>query len=277
MTATATHAAASIGSRQLALATVLIAAAGRFADGPLAWLAACLLVGSVALGTLQVLSDDDPATADLGVPIESLIVPSLVAFGTFAAIRVVPIGLLLVVVLGLAAWVMQRVLATEARLLRSRTGPTDGDRTAVLVQVVGVSFVAFVGVAALIPGGLADAVSGPLAAPTGTQLAVLALVDALVAALAGYRAAALRTKNVRDVVWAAVTSGSAVGIAAAAVRAIEVPRLLGPAILIVVFFLWDAIHAGSGSARRDPRRIWEALLLVVLTGVVVGWSLLLRG
>jgi len=49
-----------------------------------------------------------------------------------------------------------------------------------------------------------------------------------------------------------------------------------PALLVLVLFLWDAIHGGAPSRRRDPRRRLEMALLVVLGLVVVGWSLGLR-
>jgi len=68
-----------------------------------------------------------------------------------------------------------------------------------------------------------------------------------------------------------------VAIGAAAFRTIEIPSLLGPALLVLVLFLWDAIHGGAPARRRDPRRRLETALLVVLGLVVVGWSLGLRG
>ncbi|MBF8290446.1 MAG: hypothetical protein HW391_1414, partial [Chloroflexi bacterium] len=88
---------------------------------------------------------------------------------------------------------------------------------------------------------------------------------------------ALRSSNLRDVAWFALTSALVVAIAAVALRAMEIPRLLGPALLVVVLYLWDAIHTGVPTRRRDPRRIWEAALLAILGLVVVAWGLRLRG
>ena len=113
-------------------------------------------------------------------------------------------------------------------------------------------------------------------ASTGIRLRnlfVLAGSDALVAGLLGYRAAALRGTNLREVLWSAVTCAVVVAIAAAGLRAMAIPRLLGPALLVIVFYLWDTIHGAVRADQRDVRRIWEAILLGVAAVVVVIWSL----
>jgi len=102
--------------------------------------------------------------------------------------------------------------------------------------------------------------------------------DALIAFLLGYRAAALRSSSFRDVTWFALTGAAVVAIAAVALRSIEIPRILGPALLVVVFFLWDTIHSGGRTRRRrDPWRAWETALLAVLAIVVIGWTIGQRG
>lgn len=264
------------GTRALVGAAVLVIAGGRFIDGPAAIVAVAALVGATALGTLQVLADEGSPTVAAGVPIESLITPSAAAFAAYGAIRLVPTGLLLVPALAVAAWLLDRVLSTEARLVRGRSGPSEADRTAVLVEVVTIAVLGFTGVAVLVPGGFVEPGADALAAPTGGQLGILAAFDGILAGLLGYRAAALRSPNLRDVLWAALMSGGIVAVGAAALRAIEVPRLLGPALLTLVFFLWDTIHA-TPYGRRDARRLWEALLLLALGVLVVAWTLRLRG
>ena len=57
-----------------------------------------------------------------------------------------------------------------------------------------------------------------------------------------------------------------------------IPRLIGPALLTLAFYLWDALH---GSVARAPPRLtwlWQIVLLAVL-GVPssIAWNLLLRG
>ena len=50
-----------------------------------------------------------------------------------------------------------------------------------------------------------------------------------------------------------------------------------PALLTLVFFLWDAFQGAPPSRRRDPRWIWQTALLVALGVIVVVWNLGLRG
>jgi hypothetical protein len=111
--------------------------------------------------------------------------------------------------------------------------------------------------------------------PEGDLLA-LALADGVVAFLLGYRAAALRVQTARDALISALTYAAAIAIGAAAVRAMAIPRFLGPAILTLAFYLWDAYHAATPSRRRDGRWIWQIVLLVILGLAVIAWNLLLR-
>lgn len=267
--------------RDLTLIAVAIVGLSRLIEPPAVWFVAIFLLGAMLLGTLQVLGDeraeDDGST--LGVPVESLILPAVAAVAAVGAIRLIPFGLWLLPALVITALVVSRCLALEARILASRDGLDADGRTAVLVMTLFVAFIGFVGVAATVPGGLVRPDSegiagGPL--PEGDLIA-LALGDAFIAFLLGYRAAALRVTTLRDALWSAFTYAAAIAIAAAAVRAMEIPRLLGPALLTLVFYLWDAFHSASPSRRREARWLWQTVLLVVLGIAVVVWNLLLRG
>ena len=44
-----------------------------------------------------------------------------------------------------------------------------------------------------------------------------------------------------------------------------------------MFYLWDALHGSAPARRREPRFLWEALLLAALGVVVVLWNVRLRG
>jgi len=263
-------------SQDLVVAGVSLILVSRFVNGPIAWVVGGLLLVAVALGTLQVLGESDAPAAAAGVPIESLILPAAAAFSVFGAVRLVPIGILLAPALLAGGWLIARVLAIEVRILGSATGPSGADRTSVMVGTLIVAFLGFTGIAALVPGGLPE--PGAVLTPplTGPELAALASADALLAFLLGYRTAALRSSNLRDVAWFALTSAIAVAIAAAALRAMEIPRLLGPALLVLVFFLWDAVHVTPPARRRDSGRIWESVLLLILGVVVIAWSIRLR-
>jgi hypothetical protein len=257
----------------LALVAVTVVGLSRLIDPPLVWLVAGALLGAMLLGTLQVLADEAAASGQrFGVPIESLIVPSVAAVACLGAIRLVPFGLWLLPALAVTWLLVSRTLALEARLNRAHTALTDDERTALLVTVLLVAFLGFTGVAAMVPGGLVQT-GGPL---SEGDLLVLTAADALVAALLGYRIAALRVTTVRDALWQAITYAAAIAIGAAAIRAMAIPRLVGPALLTLAFYLWDAFISTAPLRRRDGRWIGRIALLVGLGVVVAAWNLLLR-
>jgi len=260
--------------RDLALVAVTVVGLSRLIDPPLIWLVAAALLGAMLLGTLQVLHDEaSPAQVWLGVPIESLILPSVGAVACLGAIRLVPFGLWLVPALAITWLIVGRTLALEERLNRGSAGLTTEDRTAVLVTTLLVGFLGFTGVAAMVPGGLAQS-NRPL---EEGNLLILAAGDAIVAALLGYRSASLRVNDVRDALWSALTYAGAIAIAAAALRAMEILRFVGPALLTLVFYLWDAFIGTSPYRRRNRRWMGQFGLLVGLGVIVAAWNLLLRG
>jgi hypothetical protein len=261
--------------RELVLAAVLVVAFSRLADGPALWAVAALLFAAVFVGTLQVLADAESAPGGPGVPVESLLTPAVAAFACLGIVRLVPVGLALVPVLAGAAYLIDRTIRTEARLATLRGRPDEIDRVRVLGEALVVSFLAFLGVAALVPGGLPE--PGATAVPLSEgSLVRLAAADALVAGLLGYRAAALRVTDLRSALLSAATYAAAIAIAAAAIRATDIPRLIGPALLTLVWFLWDAFNGAPPARRRDPRWLWQTLLLAALGAVVIAWNLALR-
>jgi hypothetical protein len=268
-----------LARRDLVVAAVTIVGLSRLLEGPTLWLVAALLLGAMLLGTLQVLAEDDPAARMSGVPVESLILPAVAAIACLGAVRLVPLGLWLVPALLLTALLVHRCLALEGRIVGAAEGLGPDDRTAVLVAILLVGFLAFVGAAALVPGGIVE--TAPTGSTAGTELGetnllVLAVADGLVAFLLGYRAAAVRTTSFRDALASAVMYGAAIAIGAAALRAMAIPRLIGPALLTLAFYLWDAFIAAPPARRRDRRVLGQTAVLAVLGGVVIAWNLLLR-
>jgi hypothetical protein len=265
------------GTRDLAVGATIVVALSRFVDGQLAWLMVVLLLLAVGLGALQVLGANSPAGETAGVPIESVIPPALAAVGGAGVLRLFPIGLLLIPAVAAVAWFLDRVAHTEARLARASGPPSNADRTEVLVESLLAAFGAYVGIAALAAGGLGVSSGGippPVAGPF--ERGGLAVADGTVAFLLAYRIAALRSSNARDVAWMATTAAALVTIVAAILRQVAIPGVLGPALLVLVLFLWDALHGAPPSRRRDPRRLAETALLLVLGVVVVVWSVGLR-
>jgi hypothetical protein len=268
--------------RDLVLLAVVVVGLSRLLDGPLAWIVAALLLGAVLLGTLAVLGTLDAPDAERGVPIESLILPAVAAAGSLGAIQLVPVGVWLLPALGATALFVDRTIVLEGRLLVSDVGLSNEERSSVLIALLVSGFIAFIGVGALVPGGLAGAIGAGGASGTpvpplrAADLLVLASADALIAGLLGYRAASLRMINLRDALWSATTYAVAIAITAAALRAMSLPRLIGPALLTLAFYLWDAIHGASPARRRDPSWIWQTAVLVVLGVLVAGWNLMIR-
>ena len=268
------------GARDLAIAVGVIVALARFAPEGFVWPIAVVLLAAVYLGALQVLGEADPAAQSAGVPIESVVLPAAAALAALGAIRLVPVGIVLAPALVLAGGLVGLTLVTELRIARASGPPSSTDRTAIQVEILIVGFLGFAGVAALVPGGLPQPGAGTGALdPAPLAWVAQAGGDAVIAFLLAYRAAALRSAIFRDVAWFAITGAAVVAIAAVALRSIEIPRILGPALLVLVFFLWDAIHSGGRPLRRrrDPRRLWETALLAALAIAVIGWTLGQRG
>lgn len=259
------------GARDLAIAVGVVIALSRFAPDGFVWATAIVLLAGVVLGSLQVVAEADPAGQRAGVPVESLILPGAAALAALGAIRLVPVGIVLVPAIVLAGGIVGFALVTELRLARASGPPSSADRTAVRIQILLIGFLGFAGVAALVPGGL-PAPDAPAAGSNALAVVAQALGDGLIAFLLAYRVAALRSSNLRDVAWFGLTGAAVVAIAAVALRSIEIPRIMGPALLVLVFFLWDAIHSGSAVRRRDPWRVWETAALAILAIVVIGWS-----
>lgn len=263
--------------RELVVLGTTVVGLSRLLNGPLDWLVAGLLGAAVVFGALWLLGAGHPR----GIPVEATILPALAAVACLGTIRIVPVGLPIVVALILVAALLDRALALEVHLFQRLSPATGDDRTIVLALSVLVSFLAFIGAAALVQGGLVEpASSATSTSGTGSlsesALVVLALTDALVGGLLGFRLSVLRERNRRAAFWSAGTYAAVVAIAAGAIRAVALPRLLGPAIVTLVFFLWDAIHGSPPGQRRDPRWIWQTALLGLLGLVVIAWNVALR-
>jgi hypothetical protein len=265
--------------RDLVIAATTVVGMAAVLSGPLVWAAAILLLAATIFGTLQVVGEVDDNTADHGVPIESLFLPAVAAIGCLGAIRMVPLGLAIIPALLLTGLLIDRALVVESRVAAAREGPSEDERSRVLVAMLIVALVAFVGVAAIIPGGMAgrEPSGAPIVPLALGDLFLLAVADAVIAGLLGYRAAALRGSHARDALWAAMTYAAAIAVGAAAIRAMGIPRLIGPALLMLLFYLWDTLHATPPTRRRDPRWIWETVVLTGLGAAVAFWNLRLVG
>jgi len=258
--------------RELVLIAVVLVAMGRLVPSGGAFLVAGMLPLVMLLAGMGVVGGTRPGSR----PLEALLVPAVLTGGAAAAIHLVPVGLGLLPALLAFAVLLDRALALEMRLASQATGVSRSDRSRVLLIAVVTAFIAFTGIATLVPGGMAEAVgataSTGVGPPSLTWLLALVVDDALVALALGYRVAVFRYGTTLVAVRSAVTYAIVVAVAAGAIRAIDLPRLVGPAGLTLVFYLWDALHGTAPARRRDPRFLWETLLLVALGIVVVLWN-----
>ena len=143
----------------LALVAVTVVGLSRLLEPPVIWLVAAALLGAMLLGTLQVLTDEvHPSQAWFGIPIESVILPSVAAVGLS---RGDPAGAVRAV-----AHTRARHHLADRRADAHARGEDQPDRRparprttgrALLVTILLVAFLAFTGVAAMVPGGLAQA------------------------------------------------------------------------------------------------------------------------
>ncbi len=268
---------------ELVALAITLAAIGRLAEGPALWVAAFLAAVALGLGALEILGAPEPPAgiADLGVPVEALLLPAVTGIASVTAIQLVPMGLLLVPALVAVGALVAATIEIERRILARPSGPTAADRTALLSAVVVLAALAFTGIAGAVPGALVEPTPMGLAEPPPglplEGLVLLASLDGLVAGILGYRLAALQVSTVRGALAAALSYAAVIAIAAAALRAMGLPRLLGPALLTLVLYLWSAYRGVPRTARRDARWIWEILLLVALGALVVAWNLLAQG
>ena len=262
-----------IARRELVLVAVILVGFTRLVQPTDAFLISALLPVVMLLAGIGVLGTERNPR-----PFEHLLVPAVLTGGAGAAIQLVAPGLPMVPFLAVLALLLDRSLALEIRLLAQRGAATNSDRARVLLAAVVAAFVAFTGVTTLVPGGLAQP-GGAAGGGTLSQgwLVVLVLYDAVVALLLGYRLAALRYGRAPDAARSALTYALVVAVAAGATRAIDVPRLLVPALLTLVFYLWDALHGAGPARRREPRFLWELGLLGVLGLIVAAWNLQLGG
>jgi len=266
----------SSGRRELVLAATLLVALAAVIDPADGFIVAGLLPIVVILAGMGILGGiGSPAR-----PYASLLLPAALTGGAAAAVHLVPVGLWLLVGLVLFAVVLDQVLALEIGILAQPKGPSDSDRARVLVAAVGTAFVAFTGVAALVPGGMPEPTASPTAgasAMTQSWIVVLAVADAVVALVIGWRISALRFGQPIEVARSALTYALVIAIAAGLIRAIDLPRLVGPAVLTLVFYLWDAQHGSAPARRRERRFLVEMILLGILAVVVVAWNTRISG
>jgi hypothetical protein len=259
-------------ARLLNLVALVVAVAGiaLFLPGPFIWIGALLVVAATAFGAFSVFVELDPR----GVPIESLATPAAASFATVALAHLAGPTLAGLLALALGATLVAVTLFLEGRLLRpAETVHARRQQQLVPLSVL-LCFLCFTGIAGAVDGGLGEATS------RGTRIDAsfvqLVLADAAIAFFLGYRLAAVRATSLQQAAWSAGTYAAVVAAAAVFVLALALPRLLGPAILAAVFYLWSAYRSASRAERRSSGWLTEYLALAGAAILAVAWNLLLR-
>jgi len=245
-----------LARRELTILAVVVLALTRVTDGPALVAVTGLFLAMLVMGALVIFAEGEPA----GVPIESLMPVAAAGIAAVAIVRVVPVGALLLPAIGAAALLIHVVVGVEARITSQARTPDERDRRSVLWASLATCFVAFIGLpTAVVDVGLSAAWAAW----------ALSIAEGTVAALLGYRLAALRRPDLRSAAFSALTYGAIIGLAGAALRVLALPRLVEPALLVLVFYLWDAVHATKPARRRGVRWMLELAVLAVLGVAVV--------
>ncbi len=258
---------------ELVLAATLLVGLAAVVDPGDAFIVACLLPLAMLLAGLGVLGRGAAPERPAYV---SLLLPATLTGAAAAAVHLVPSDVWLLVALAAFALVLDRVVALEMGVLAQSSSLSEADRARLLAMAILAAFLVFTGVAALVPGGMPEPAGSPTAgasAMTEGWLVVLAVADALAAFVLGWRISALRFAQPLEIARSAVTYALVTAISAGLIRAIDLPRLVGPAVLTLVFYLWDAQHGAAPARRRERRFVWEMALLGVLAVLVVVWNL----
>ncbi len=273
--------------RQLVVGAAAVILMARMVDGPIAWLVA----GILGLGVLAGVSWSRTATdsgRDAGGPaprlrlrwdaviggaasLESGIVPAVLASSMALAVRLVPFDWRIAGVLVIGFVLLDRSIRLERSLAQSMD--PEPIRWQVVLVSLATAFLGFAGVASMVEGGVAR-LGAPMLAEQ--DLVLLAMGDAAVALLLGFRLARLGPALRREAAVSGAGFAAVVAIGAGLLRAMAIPQLLGPALLTLLVYLWDALNATTPSIRRDPRWRWQVGMLVLLSVVVIAWNMRLR-
>jgi hypothetical protein len=298
------------GARELGLIVALVAVSAHFLDPTPAVAVTALAALATAAGTARLIG----AWVPWREPLFPLALPVLAAFSIaglarFASpalwlVAIAPIGWLAV------AWIVDLELygffkpppgqlAADAlprpvRRIRTRRRPESELPQLVVEDAVlepetpphpralairsaalALSFFGFVAAAGFVPGALGDAGQAlPL-----RDLAALIVVDAAVAAFAGYRISALVAPSAIDRmirVLAIVEYAVPVGFATWGFRTLGLPRLFVPALLTLAVYMITIMRESSEPVLLNGRLLRELGVLTLAAVLAIAWGLMAR-
>jgi hypothetical protein len=265
------------GALELGLLVALFTVVARFVAEPLVWVAAALIIVATAAGTAGLLG----RTVPWRWPVDGVALPALAAFASVGIGRLVePVPWLEVVAVAalfVVGWVVGLELrraalaeasAVEPDLVEEAAGPSPAGRLAAF----GLVFAGLAAIGGLVPGGVAGE------GQTVTPVAFLAtiLLDVAIALVAGYRIVALRPHTRNDVFVALYLYLLAIAPLGVLIRVLALPRLFGPAVLTLAFYIVTSLHESEVPLRRNARLLEETAILALAGGLVMVVGLLVR-
>jgi hypothetical protein len=257
------------GARELGLIVATLAALGRFVDdGPL-WALTFLAVVVAVAGTGGLLGELRPWRW----PIDRVALPAVAAFASVGMARLAdPVPWLAIAFVGswlITTWTVQaEVEPAEWGGAPGSTLPdgTHARATSARLLAFGLAFLGFSAIGGIVPGGVAGD-GQPLTVPA--FLATIAL-DVAIVALAAYRIVALRPHARGDLLVAFYQYSMVLAPAAVLVRVLALPRLFGPAVLVLAVYLVTSLRESEEPIHRNARLLEEtAILIAAGVGVIV--------
>ncbi len=263
------------GARELGLIVATLAVVSGFVtDAPL-WAATALTVIVAAAGTASLLGELRPWRW----PLDRVSLPAMAAFVSVGiACLVDPVPWLAVVFVGswaVTGWVVS--IETAAATVGGEPGSVAPDGTharptAARLGAFGLAFLAFAAIGGIVPGGVAGD-GQPL-----TVAAFLATIvlDVAIGGLAGYRIAAVRPHTPGQAAVAFYQYSMVVAPVGVLVRVLALPRLFGPAVLVLATYLVTSLRESDEPVRFNVRLLEETLVLILAGAVVVAIGVVVK-
>jgi hypothetical protein len=259
------------GARELGLIVATLAVLSRFVEDETLWAAAALAVVVAVAGTASILGELRPWRW----PLDRVALPGIAAFVSIGTARLVdPVPWLAVAFAGswaLTSWVVSTETAPIAKsgVAASVTAARAHARSSsARLGAFALAFLGFAAIGGIIPGGVAGD-GQPLR--LGAFLATIVL-DVAIGGLAGYRIAALRPHTPGQAVMAFYLYSMVVAPIGVLVRVLALPRLFGPAIVVLAIYVLTSLRESDGPVRFNVRLLEETgvLLLAGVAVLVVG-------
>jgi hypothetical protein len=254
------------GATELGLAVASLAAMCRFVEGPYLPAATALIVLLAVFGSARLQGQGGPD----GTRPERLIMPGLAAFAGVGIARLAgPVPWLA------GVFAVTWLAVTWAVSVEAEPVLADGSHArpvSVRLGSFSLAFGAFAAVGGLVPGSIPGGGHQPDAP---TSLAALTLLIAT-GSLAGCRVATVRPHTGRRVATAFIQYALVLVPAGAVVWVLGLPRLFGPALLLVAIYLATSLRESDDPVRSNIRLVEESVALVLAGLAVVVLGLLSR-